>query len=177
MFELSLGVGEGLQEFRRAIGLRLEVLDSWKPIFDEVVHPYVLEHMRKQFRTEGRHGGAPWAGYHQEPKYAQYRANLVGDAPILSWTPGNMVLRPSFTRSAHYLHVYRATDTKVTIGSSVPYAPRLNRGGTGPFGEAYSGRTIMAMKRSQKTGLVREVQRAVQAHAGKSGLRASREII
>ncbi|MFB6374631.1 MAG: hypothetical protein ABEN55_16255 [Bradymonadaceae bacterium] len=177
MIEMSLGVGDGLQAFRRQIGLMKDVVDSWRPIWTDVVHPWLLEHMRKQFETEGRHGGKPWAGYQNEPIYAEYRARLIGDVKILSWEKGNMRLRPSFTDKSHPEHYFRATDRAVTIGSSVPYANDLNQGGVGPFDERYPPRIIMAMKKRQKKRLVTKIQRKVQEIAGKDALRGGRQVV
>lgn len=180
-FRISFGAKRnGVAAFDRQLGLAKDIIGSLKETFEDVVHPYVLDHVKAMFRTQGSHGGASWAGYRQEPKYAAYKASVLDLADptdrLMRWAPDNERLYPSLVAPSHPQHIFQASDDSVRIGTSVPYAKRLATGGTGPFGEPFPGRPMFAMTRSQKSQLVTEVQRDITRRLGAARLRRARNV-
>lgn len=133
---------------------KLDVSRSLAP-----VHEVMLTYAREQFRTSGRAGGQPWADYSGEPKYKAYKAAIGADPRPLRWRPGSMErLMPSLTDPRDPAHLWRVAGDAVTFGSSLPYAARIERGGTNQFGERSPPRSILP----DSPGLRRAVTLAVQ---------------
>lgn len=174
MFRLEIGTGDA-KEMSRVIGLMMEVIGSLEHEWRDVVHPYLLRHWKKQFETEGKHGGRPWEGYGGEPKYAAYKMAIVGHHDLLRWEPGvSERLYPSITEPTHSEHIFRADATSMTAGTAVPYSDRLISGGTGPFDEPYPGRNWQRMTTMQKKKLVTLIQRSIRRRLSDDALRDAR---
>lgn len=177
MIELRLGkVGDGHEEFSQILGVMADVIGSMVPVWRAAVHPYMTRHAKKQFKTEGTHGGKPWAGYGNEPKYEAYKKDRVGHLKVLRWheSLSRGRLPPSTFRPSHPDHIFQATSNRVTIGTSTPWAKRLTKGGTGPRGEKFPGRIIYAMTERQRDELTSLIQQMIIAIADAGTLRAAR---
>lgn len=173
----SIRIGiKGEDTINRKIGLVAEVIGDLAPTFRSVIGPYMVQHMRSQFSTEGAHGGAPWAGYDKEPKYRAYKRAILGHLSILRWQKGGPyeLLYPSLTALGHPANIFRVTPTSAVFGTSVPHAEELNRGGIGPFGEPYPARKIIAMTGQQKNQLFVEIQRDILRRVGPDTIRSAR---
>jgi len=156
--------GDGTAAFDRVFAVAEKVVGNAKPIFDRVVRPYVLEHMRAQFDTLGAHGGKPWQSLDAEPKYRAMKAALLGESlasKVLWWSDDRARLRPSLVEPSHPDQRWESSRTGAFFGSTVPYIGRLIEGGRGPFGESYPGRQIYAMTQAQRKELVTLIQREI----------------
>jgi hypothetical protein len=176
MLEIRMGGGrDGRDSFARLIGVLddLDIERAWPVIVSEVIHPFMLAHSKRQFATDGRHGGAPWADYSLEPIYAAYKLEQVGHLDLLRWDKNGRweQVYPSLTDPSHPEHVYRVGRNSVAIGSSVEHAIDLTRDTEGPFEEPSPGREILAMRGSQRKGLTTDIQRFIRREIGKSGKR------
>lgn len=174
---ISVGV-RGEKEVSRQLGLSAEVIGDLRHVFEESALPFMLDHMKKQFATEGAHGGSKWAGYDKEPKYRAYKRASVGHLDILRWDKGGKYERlyPSLTGKGNKFSVRESGRSRFRFGTRVPYATRLTRGGTGPFDEPYPGRRIIRMRNSQKSELVRSIQRGIVSRFGAERLRRARVV-
>lgn len=173
----SIRIGiQGQDTINRKLGLVEEVIGDLAPTFRSVVGPFMTQHMRAQFSSEGAYGGSPWAGYDAEPKYRAYKRAILGHLSILRWQKGGPyeILYPSLTALGHPANIFRVNPNSVVYGTSVPYAEDLNKGGIGPFGERYPAREIIAMTGQQKTSLFVEIQRDILRRVGPDVIRSAR---
>ena len=163
MIRITIG-GDGVAAMDRFLGVAHEVVGDMRPVWEAVVRPYVLEHMRLQFDTLGAHGGKPWASLDGEPIYRAYKARLIGEKfakRVLWWSDDKARLRPSLVFDRHPEQVSQIERKKMLFGTSVPHAGDLLKGGTGPFGEPFPGRAIFAMTQAQRKELVTLMQREI----------------
>lgn len=181
MIRLQIGAGN-VNQLDTMLGLAEEIVGDLQFEWESVLKPWFLDHMEEQYETQGAHGGEPWADYSSEPQYAAMKssvfeqANVGGsiDNFILRWVPGSERLKPSLTESSHPNFVFRTSDLEAEIGTNVPYAERLIEGGTGPFGEPYPGRDMLAMTDAQLSTLFTEIQRGIQDRIGTEAFREAR---
>jgi hypothetical protein len=171
VIRLQVGL-KGSEALDRRLSLAEDVVQDLRPTFEEIAHPWLLNHMRRQFATDGAHGGSRWADYSREPKYRAYKKSLVGHTDILRWEKGGREqLYPSLTKKGDSLHVWRASHKGIRFGTRVDHAERLTQGGTGPFGEPYPGREIFSLTRRQRSDFVREIQRDIIRRFGRDAFR------
>lgn len=145
-----------------------EVLTNFEELYEDAVFPWMLEHTRKVWATQGKAAGEKWADYSNEPKYAAYKASLLDfngpdDLPVgkvqpgglLRWRPeGDERLFPSLTDDSHSERVENVDGRSAEWGTSVPWAERLaQKGGSGPFGESYPPRPILSLSEPQEKRL------------------------
>ncbi|QDG49301.1 hypothetical protein FIV42_00690 [Persicimonas caeni] len=173
---LEVRIGAGTEDaFARLLGVTndLHIERVWPDLATEVVHPFMLAHSKKQFATEGRHGGRPWADYSQEPLYAAYKLMKVGHLDLLRWQKGGTFeqLYPSLTDPNHDLHIFRVGRTSVSIGSAVDHAYSLTTDTEGPFGEPSPGRDVLAMRPTHGKRLTTNMQRRLKQRLARRGLR------
>lgn len=174
--KVRIGV-EGAPTIAREIGLVAELIGDLTPTWRSAVDPFVTEHLRKQFDSEGWYGGSPWADYSNEPFYRGYKRAIVGHLKILRWELGGRErLYPSLVNSTHPDHIVEMTPTSYRRGTRVPYARRLVEGGVGPFGERYPGRDIFGMRGTQRNRLFVEIQRDILRRIGAEGIRLARVV-
>jgi len=110
------------------------------------IHDFILVREEQLFATGGASEGKAWAGYGAEPKYKAWKQAVLGDLTVLRWKGGKAErLYPSLVdpRSPH--HVFRKGSDGVTVGTSLPYADRLHRGGKNMFGEAFPARPLVGL--------------------------------
>jgi|AKVG01.1.fsa_nt_gi hypothetical protein len=160
----------------RTLGVAREAIGDMSDVWRDVVHPYLLEHLAKNFDTLGRYGGDPWKSLKGEPKYYAYKKALLGQEladKVLWWDEEGERLRPSLIDSGDKDHRFTATPTSMFFGSAVDHASSLIEGGTGPFGESFPGRNIFAMTQSQRKGLITLIQRAIIDKVNARGTRGS----
>jgi phage gpG-like protein len=159
--------------FDRALGVvdSLEVQQWFPTVVDEIIHPHFLENARNNIDRQGALVGQSW-DYNGEPRYRRWKVNKVGHTDVLRWRKGTKErLYPSLTDPTNPWHYFRQTPTSVSIGTSVPYAPRLQEGGTGPFGETYPGRQFLPTGRQMNKTLATEIQRHLKRHINRAGRR------
>jgi len=176
MLKIRLGDRNSSAAFSRVIGVSKKAVGDMRPIFEEVVRPYVLEHMDQQFGTLGKHGGKAWKSLDSEPKYKAMKAALVGEAlanKVLWWDSAGEVLRPALTKASDSNQVWVSERSRAFFGTGLPYASQLIEGGTGPFGESFPGRAIFAMSQSQRKELVTLIQRRIVAQIDRRGVSRS----
>lgn len=178
LLDLRIGVS-GEQAVSRKLGLASEVIGDMRDIWDTSVHPFMLAHMRQQFRSDGAHGGKPWADFSNEPKYTAYKIAMVGHLTPLRWQKGGPFERlyPSLVDRTDVDHVWRSKKTSASFGTRVPHAATLNVGGIGPFGEKYKARKIIAMRDEQRKSLISTIQRAIVEQLGADTIRRARAVI
>lgn len=175
MIDVTIGVRGG-QAISRKLGLAASIVGDLTPIFQKYGHPFLLSHMRRQFLTAGRHGGAAWRGYDQEPIYRYYKRAIVGHLEVLRWESGFERLAPSLMEARHKSHIFAARRDSMRFGTSVPYAFDLNKGGRNLFGEPMPPRQIIAFRESQKKEFISELQRGIVATLGAGSIRSARLI-
>lgn len=129
------------------------------PIFNAVVHDFLLDHMNRRFESGGRYGGSPWQRYRSEPKYRKYKKAAGADPRPLWWKPGSReMLRPSLIKASHPRHVWKASRQGARFGTSVPHAARIQKGGLNQFGETAPPRRIVALAGPQRRRMYRAVR-------------------
>lgn len=163
--KLTIG-GPGVAAFDRILGVAEDIVGDMRPIWNEVVRPFVFQHMRLQFDTLGEHGGKPWASLDNEPKYKAYKRALLGEDlanKVLWWDEDGARLRPSLVIPGHGEQEYAAERERFFFGTRVDHARSLIEGGTGPFGEPFPGRSIFAISQPDRKRLVTLIQRAIVA--------------
>lgn len=175
LVDLRIGVS-GERAVSRKIGLAAEIIGDLRDVFDEDLHPFMLDHMKSQFASSGRHGGKPWASYDKEPKYTAYKIALVGHLDVLRWQKGGPFERlyPSLVDKTDVDHVWKTSGKSARFGTRVAYAGRLNQGGVGPFGESYPARKMLAMTDQQKKLMITTIQRGIVSRIGANALRRAR---
>lgn len=165
MVRLTIG-GPGVAAFDRILGVAEDIVGDMRPIWDEVVRPFVFEHMKLQFDTLGAHGGEPWKSLDGEPKYKAYKKALLGESlanKVLWWSEDKARLRPSLIEPGHGDQFVYSTSKKFKFGTRVEHAKSLMEGGTGPFGEPFPARNIFRISQSDRKRLVTLIQRAIVA--------------
>lgn len=175
LYDLQIGV-RGEDVVKRKIGLAFEVLGDLTEVWDDSIHPFMIDHMKSQFKSDGAHGGSPWALYGAEPKYTAYKIALVGHLTPLRWQKGGPFERlfPSLVDRSDRDHVWESSAKGAVFGTSLPYAGDLNAGGIGPFGERYPARKIIAMRQDQKKKMISAIQQAIVQRFGGGAIRAAR---
>lgn len=143
--DIDIAIGDFRKLKKLPDQVRNVLLDT-DPILDDL-HEWALDYLDKQFRSQGAHGGDPWARYGNEPDYKDWKEGILGSAtPVMRWKGGNEVLYPSLTDADHPKHVADTEDMSIEVGTEVPYAQRLaETGGTNPFGETYPARPIFVI--------------------------------
>jgi len=171
MLELRLGIGDN-DAIARMIGVidSMDIKEIWPSLVKEIIHPFVIRHVRANFDAQGKLGGQNW-NYNGEPKYAAYKMAATGHQEVLRWKKGRReILYPSLAFVNGFGHLFRMTSTSVRIGTTVPYAGRLAKGGVNQFGETYPGRNPMKMKRASKKNLVTMIQRGIMRGIAPKGM-------
>lgn len=167
LVELRIGDGGDSLAVSRVLGVMSEQIQDLEDVFRTVVFPWARQHFRKQFETDGSHGGQPWVGYDNEPKYAEAKMEMVGHNRLLRWQPGVAeMLFPSLTDPNSPFARWEAGESYVQITSTVPHGPDIERQTRGPSwsgSEPSPPRIIMTAQSSQRTELVRKVQREINA--------------
>lgn len=121
-------------------------------------HDYFLEHVRKNFATQGAYGGPRWAGYN--PIYRRYKKGATGHLELLRWEKGGRErLYPALTSATDRDHVMDVSRKKMVFGARHPHARRILRGGTNQFNERFEGRNPLQMRAIQKGEAARLVFR------------------
>lgn len=146
---------KGPRRITRDIKRMQKLVPEWR----EVAHPYLLNHMERQFETGGAHGGKRWANYASEPKYLSFKYNVAGTLRPLRWDDSGVRerLRPSLVLASHSEHVFLPGSQLLQFGTRVPWANSIYTGGVGPFGEPFPGRNPLAMTLQQKGQLGRRI--------------------
>lgn len=172
MIEVKVGISGG-EEISRKLGILASAVDDLSKVFDEVVHPYILNQAKMNFETSGAYSGQAW-DFSGEPKYKAFKRHMAEtkgvDMRPLWWIPGGREwLRPSLTNPSHGSHIYVSDEKRVIIGTSVPHAAKLNEGGKGPFGEPFPARRPLGMTQGQRKELITLMQRGIMALAESQG--------
>ena len=163
MLKIRVG-GSGIAAMSRTLGVAQEAVGDMSDVWRDVVHPFLLEHLGKQFDSLGQHGGEPWESLKGEPKYYAFKKRVLGEELAnkpLWWDSENERLRPSLVDAGDQDHRFSSTPTTMFFGTAVDHANSLIEGGTGPFGENFPGRNIFALTQSQRKGLVTLIQRSI----------------
>ena len=100
------------RRLERYIGLSANM----EPVFEEI-HTYLLNIEEKQFGSQGRFSGHPWAALAQSTKDFKARAGL--DPRILHAT---LALRKSLTKEGDPSHVKFIGPSIMVFGTTIPYA-------------------------------------------------------
>jgi phage gpG-like protein len=148
---------QGGERVERALQGLLDNVEDWRALGPEV-HEFFIAKQIKLFATEGTSEGIKWPDYSgQEPKYAVYKREMVGEAyadRLLRWMPGREILYPSLVSSRHAQHVWDVQQQRFTFGTRVPYAMNHQKGvGTGPTGERIAQRKIAVLSTASVTEL------------------------
>lgn len=159
--------------FDRALDVHdsLEVRSWFPKAVEEVIHPEFLKRAAENIESQGRLVGQRW-NYNGEPRYRRWKVNQVGHTKVLRWDIGKKErLYPSLTDPTDPWHYFRQTPTSVAIGTMVPYAPRLQEGGEGPFGETYPGRQFLPSGSKANSALANRIQVHLKKHLNRAGKR------
>ncbi len=136
---------DGLDATRRVFELFQQRIDTWTRVAPRL-HDWTIRRQIDLFRSQGRSEGVAWAGYQAEPKYKAFKQAVLGDLTVLRWKGGKSErLYPSLVDKRNSEHVYQVGSNAVVVGTKVPYADRLQRGGKNQFGESAPGRPIAIM--------------------------------
>jgi phage gpG-like protein len=102
-----------------------DVLNA-KPAFNEVAR-YMMEATDTTFQSQGRRGGGSWKRL--SPGWSKYKLRHAQNPLILhQFHPRSGSLRRSVTRPRAKGQILEITDTKMRLGSSLPYAARHQYG-------------------------------------------------
>ena len=159
MFRLKVTTTNPPAKVRASLKRRKAALANMAPIFRKL-HAPIRAHFRKNFNTGGAHGGPAWADFSGEPKYRAMKIALTGNAKPLLWGKySESQLAPSLVMASHPDHIFLVGRDGVLVGTTLPYARRLAKGGIGPFGERFPGRNPVQIRPHQwreLTGMVRD---------------------
>ena len=149
--------GAGLGGALRELEILQEIVQDTRPTLNQVVYPYMRQHVEQNFRTLGAHGGGPTWDFSGEPKYQAYKRSIL-DEPWASmplwWSPGRARLVPSLTDPGHKDSFFRLGRSSIIFGSLHPNAEQLlGTGGIGPFGERFPARDPFKMTAFQEAEL------------------------
>lgn len=100
-------------------------VDDMTPAFDEI-HDMLLDASQQQFSSEGGRFSGGWRPLAPSTVAAKARGGF--DPRILHRT---LRLRNSLTQAGHADHIYTTTPDEMFTGSSVPYGPPHQSGGSG----------------------------------------------
>lgn len=157
-----------VRDVRRAISVRADQFDM-KRVYRDTVLPFVIEFVKEQFRTDGAHGSTGrWADYSGEPKYRDYKLEIVGHLDLLRWEKGGQyeMLYPSLVDPDSPHNITQITGTDFEFGSDVSHASDVASDTEGPFGEPSPAREVLAFGESQRTDLFRDITRDFRDHEG-----------
>ena len=146
----------GLKNVRKAFARIVRVLSDQRPTM-RTVKASVLRDLKRHVATDGRWGGAPWKTFAQsgESKYGAWRQAVHGHQDLLVFDRSNPILKRSVTGGA--FHVSQITRSGLRVGTRHPFAVSMYRGGTGPFGEPFPSRKLIATTAAQMRSYVRAV--------------------
>lgn len=174
MIELRIGDGGDGAVMSRTLGLMADAVRDLSEVWREVVKPWAEQHFQRQFDTGGEHGGRPWVGYGNEPRYAAMKMEIVGHNRLLRWNPGMEMLAPSLMNLDDTFGIFEVTSSSVTIGTSVDHAADIERATTGPWwsgSEPSPPRIIMTATDPQKRALITRIHRAIKQRLAAMGVR------
>lgn len=157
-----------VQRYQRTLAGARNALGDLGPSFDQIYHPFLLAHMRDVFRSGGAAAGASWRGYDGEPRYGAFKAAVLGQArpQPLRWKPGERErLFPSLTEEGG-AHVHVTGKSAARFGTEVPYAARLERGGTNQFGEPSPPRVFLRLDATRTAQLAELLKADIIARIG-----------
>jgi len=158
--------GDGVRKFAQRLRLASVVVQNLAPTFDQILHPYMQRHMERQFQSDGRYGGATWAGYGGEPQYRAFKRSIGASMRPLRWLPGRQErLFPSLTSKGPY-SVRETRRDSASYGTKLPYAKQLEVGGVGPFGEAFPRRKIISTLPDQRAQMIELIRQDIMARIG-----------
>jgi len=128
-----------------------------------VIHRLLIERIKAAFRTQGVSQGRKWPGYQNEPRYRGYKRKRASALTVLRWIGGDYPERlyPSMTQATHPEHVWRQVGNRISFGTRVPYARRLERGGKNFFGESAPPREFARLGDDGKVALAQILGRWV----------------
>jgi len=159
------GASDGDDAYARVLGFLdlAEVQEVWPEVVAEIIHPWFLEKAAENIDRQGQLVGEHWS-YAGEPEYMAYKLEKVGHTQVMRWDRGGEYERlyPGLTDPMSPWHLFVQRANSVRIGTWVPYAKRLTRGGTGPFGEDYPGRSLLPSTGSLNKKLTTRIQRAIK---------------
>lgn len=174
MIELRIGDGGDGAVMSRTLGLMADAVRDLSEVWWEVVKPWAEQHFQRQFDTGGEHGGRPWVGYGNEPRYAAAKKSMVGHNRLLRWAPGTREqLAPSLMDLGSGGGIFEVTSSSVTIGTSVDHAADIERATTGPRwsgSEPSPPRIIMTATDPQKRALITRIHRAIKQRLAAMGV-------
>jgi hypothetical protein len=122
MVVLEIDVLGDVQVARAFRAVRNVLQDLREPVFKDMTE-VVLEHVKKQFSTEGMHASGGWDPL--SPAYAAWKADVAPGAPILVLS-GDM--REALTRTDAPDSLYIFKPLELGMGSSLPYWPHHQLG-------------------------------------------------
>lgn len=132
----------GLEETRGRFDETVERTKKWTQLAPEM-HAFLLAEQREFLRTNGQSQGTQIPGYGSEPEYEAAKFAKTGDTTPLRWKGGEERLYPSLVDQGHPEHKYEVTSAAIEFGTSVPYAERIQQGGTNQFGEPAPPRQVV----------------------------------
>jgi len=135
---IAIEVRDNFGELRSALVVASTTWQNWSPFFSAWADLW-FESRREMFRTAGESTDTPWPMYSRatgEAQYAAVKSKILGRrmtrADLLRWIGGNEILKPSLEGEGPAA-IREETATKITVGTSVPYAHKHDRGeGRGP---------------------------------------------
>lgn len=168
LIKITVAPRGAIQRFARTIASAERVVGDLGPSFEQVFHPFMLSHMRDVFRSGGAAAGATWRGYEGEPRYGAFKAAVLGQArpQPLRWQPGRQErLFPSLTEEGG-AHVHVTGKSAARFGTEIPYAARLERGGTNQFGEPSPARVFLRLDATRSAQLAELLKDDILARVG-----------
>lgn len=150
---LKVTAGNGFAGMEADLRLMQDVVKDPRPTLNQVVYPYMVEHIDEMFRTSGR---GTW-NFSGEKIYQRRKTrkdgSRLGSKPMLV-DPAHELLRPSLTDPRAPYAIFRLEPKRLVIGSSLPYAEDLLvNGGTGPYGEPFPPRDPFKLDPQQQREL------------------------
>lgn len=191
--QVSVADSDALDELAAKMPRAHEVLTNFEKLAKKLVFPQIRSHVTEVYDTQGAATGHPWAAYDEEPKYAKFKAAVLGftdsddnpdpsQLPVGDNQPGGVMrwketdeseewLYPSLTDESDPRHLRNVNGSTMVYGSSVPYAKRLaQEGGTNPFGEPYGPRHIFLMPEDKKSDFMKAIDAWYRAELKKAGV-------
>lgn len=188
-FTVGIDRSEPLRRLADKFEEAAEILTDIETYADDVFFPAMRDWVRRVYATQGSAIGEPWADYSDEPRYAAFKAAVLGydgadDLPTDRNTSGGLMrwgqsgdheewLYPSLTdrRDPRQVAIASKSRLQALFGTTVPHAESAAEKTTeGPKGETSPPRPILrAPQRDAKRGLIVETRQHFRQRLGRAG--------
>lgn len=127
MLEINFKVS-GIDKVAAKVERMQETTDDLRPTMRDVVYPWLLEHARRQWASEGKYGGNGWTPI--SDGWIAHKLRKGKPRQILRYTD---TYRKAATRKDHKLQSLEMTRKQLKISINLPYARAQQKAGRDPW--------------------------------------------